>query len=277
MAELRVKYSTSSQPGEVTFISAEDREAAEAARDQAYLARDAAQVAAGTWTAATITEATAETLPVGASATVTMAGPPDARTVAFGIPTGATGAPGDAGAPGAAGGPPSLYGTYAARPAANTVPAATIYYASDIPEAYRSNGAAWAVVQSGGNELGYAESTTDFSTTSTSFVLVPGLSVTCKVGERPVEVTFQGVLNPQVATNWVGVSVFVDGVEYGGTGKTGAGYYLFEHRARTVKVPGLVPGSTHVFTARAAARGTTPNGIVYGSAGTPSSLSVKNA
>jgi len=84
--------------------------------------------------------------------------------------------------------PQNLYGTYATRPAASSVSAGTVYYSSNTLETYRSNGSSWQVVGSGGNELGYAEITSNF-TTSNATVNSPqdvtGLVISIVVPERP--------------------------------------------------------------------------------------------
>ncbi len=84
----------------------------------------------------------------------------------------------------------SLSGTYAARPAANTVQVGTLYYCTNVPEAYRSSGTAWQVVQSGGNMLGFATGAGQ-STQSTGFVAVTGCTATFVAGVRPVKIEFQ--------------------------------------------------------------------------------------
>jgi len=88
--------------------------------------------------------------------------------------------------------PPSLTGTYAARPSASSVRAGTIYYPTNVPEQYRSNGSAWMVIGSGGNELGHAQITTSGAAQGPAAADVPGLSVTFVAGERPVEVELDG-------------------------------------------------------------------------------------
>lgn len=83
-------------------------------------------------------------------------------------------------------------GLYAARPLASAAGIGYVYYATNTLEAYRSNGAAWVVVGSGGSELGYSEISTAFTTSSTSLVDVTGLSFSVTVGERPLILEFEG-------------------------------------------------------------------------------------
>lgn len=96
--------------------------------------------------------------------------------------------------------PLSLEGTKVAMPVANTVPAKTAYFANDENGGtwYRSDGvtaaaspAGWTktspgVLETGGRELAYAEIVSNFTTSSTSAVDVPGLSVNPTVGARPI-------------------------------------------------------------------------------------------
>ena len=97
----------------------------------------------------------------------------------------------------AAGSATTITGTYAARPTAAAAGAGVMYVATNVPEMYLSNGTTWAVVGSGGNELGSATlaAGTAPTTTSGAAVDVPGLSVTFVAGERPVELRFMGDVN----------------------------------------------------------------------------------
>ncbi len=85
-------------------------------------------------------------------------------------------------------------GLYSARPSAATAGAGWIYYATDTQETYRSNGSTWVVV-GGRSELGYAELTSSFSTSSTTFVDVTGMTFTAVAGERPLILEFNGHVN----------------------------------------------------------------------------------
>lgn len=181
-----------------------------------------------------IVSASASALSAGAVPTVVLGGTPSARTLALGIPSGAPG------------GPPSLRGTYAARPAANTVPDATIYYPTDVAEAYRSNGTVWAVVQSGGNELGYAQSTAIFSTLAVvgAPADVPGLTVTFVAGERPVEIR----LNCHVTNQ--GSRYVVPSIVLGGTVRARGSLVptlvdAWQSMYVSARVSGLTPGTSY--------------------------------
>lgn len=140
----------------------------------------------------------------------------------------------------------NLAGTYAARPAANTVPAKTMYFCTDIPETYLSNGTSWAVVGSGGSELASATlAANDIkSTTSTAYVDVPGMSVSFVVGERPIKLECQTELSNTAATNLVQVAFIVNGTQIGqfGTAMPYANATLSFHD--TARKGGLTPGST---------------------------------
>lgn len=88
----------------------------------------------------------------------------------------------------------SISGTFANRPAATAVPSGTLYYPTNVPEQYRSNGTNWITIGSGGNELGYAERLATFTTTTLWPALadVTGLSVTITAGDRPYYVEAGG-------------------------------------------------------------------------------------
>jgi hypothetical protein len=127
------------------------------------------------------------------------------------------------------------------------VRAGTLYYATDIPEQYRSDASTWTPVGTGGNELGYAQITTSQSTASTTGVDVSGLSVTCTVGERPVKVIFDGVLRNTTVGVYARAQILVDGTLTATVG--GPTALASEYRAghREVRVSGLTAGSSHTF------------------------------
>lgn len=84
-------------------------------------------------------------------------------------------------------------GTLASRPAAGTA-GIGFYFATDDNGGtlYRSDGSAWTRIMARGTELGYAEITTDFTTTSTTGADVTGLTITVTVLERPIKVIIDG-------------------------------------------------------------------------------------
>lgn len=148
--------------------------------------------------------------------------------------------------------PVNLTGTYAARPAANTVPVGSVYYCTNIPESYRSDGSAWSVLPSGGTELAYATRATDFVTTSTTAVDIDGLTTTFIVGERPVILHFGGVVKNSLSGAYSLVLLVLDGTQVGAAGGPLGANDAFEAKERSVRISGLTPGSTHTFKARTA-------------------------
>lgn len=169
--------------------------------------------------------------------------------------------------------PISLGGAYGSRPAAAAANKGALYYATDVPETYRSDGTTWSVVGSGGNELGYAQSLVDTSTTSTTGVDVPGLSVTCTVGERPVKVIFQGGLRNDTLGDYARAYIVVDGAQaaIAGGRVAVAGEFMASHAE--ARVSGLTPGSSHTFKIQIVAPigGTTD---LYGLTGDPAFIQV---
>jgi hypothetical protein len=153
----------------------------------------------------------------------------------------------------------SLMGLYAARPAAAAAPN-TVYYATDVSEAYFSNGATWTVIPCGGTELGYAEITAGFSTASSTPVDITGLTVTCKVGERPVVIAY----GANMRNNNVGGFARVYGVANSvlASNLTVAGTMGYLALSRETRVSGLTPGSTYTFKLQMAAL-TTGTADVY--------------
>lgn len=101
-------------------------------------------------------------------------------------------------------------GTLAARPAANTVPAGTTYFATDEGLLYRSNGSGWGTVAPG-QEIGYAEITAS-STSPTDGTRGDGTNPLVLsgvvIGARPVVVqldadTLRESADQGVANVWV--------------------------------------------------------------------------
>ena len=171
--------------------------------------------------------------------------------------------------------PRNLTGTYAARPAATSVKAGTLYFATDVPEVYRSNATIWSVVSSGGNELGRAITTANFGPVSTLYNDIPGLTLSFMVGERPIEVTFDGTIEPGSATNLAQVRIFMDGTtELRNASKTGGGFGTsgYINFAGVVSAGVLTPGTIHTFKAQLSAVGSSPAVYSNNSAASPSVL-----
>lgn len=148
---------------------------------------------------------------------------------------------------------PSIVGTYAARPAANTVPPRTVYYANDLPEEYQSDGTTWRVVGSGGVELAYAEITTAFVRTyngSTADVL--GLTVTWVQPERPVAIEFSGLMSCGSSTPLAWLRLILNGSTLIGVCGTSATQNVSVGRRVRLSpaTHGLVPGQTYTVLAR---------------------------
>ena len=132
----------------------------------------------------------------------------------------------------AAADPTHAAGTLAARPDADEVNAGSTYFATDDGGGtlYRSNATAWtqiaaSVTAAGGAELGYAEITSSFTTTTINAdVDVTGLSVEVTVGTRPIF-----------------VEAFIPVVSHSTTTATLIGLKLFEDATQLQSVNGLTP------------------------------------
>lgn len=243
----------------------------------AVAAAEAAQAAAEDAAAAAYgpTDATVSSLVGSASSTRTAL---DGRyvqgTATQPINRGGTGATTAAAALVALGGAPlSLTGTYAARPAANTVGAGTIYHATDVPEQYRSNGTAWSVVGSGGAEIGHTQIIADGAAQGPAQADVPGITVTFVAGERPIEIAAEVMFSVASSAVTVAMIVMLDGAGVGNdyvfTGTTS----LFVTLKRRVRVSGLTPGTSH--TAKVQVVSTSGTVTPKGVAANPSWIRVK--
>lgn len=118
-----------------------------------------------------------------------------------------------------------LTGTHAARPAASAVGKGSLYACSDHKLIYQSDGSSWTTwidaSGSGGSagnlQAGKVKRTSgDFSTASTSFVDVTGMSVTITTGARRclVAAIVHGQANNVAATSEV--TLDIDGTDQGG-------------------------------------------------------------
>jgi hypothetical protein len=136
-------------------------------------------------------------------------------------------------------------GSYALRPAATSVTAGYIYYATDVHEAYRSDGSAWSVLPSCSSELGYAEMTTSFSTASTAPVDVTGLTVTCMVGERAVVMAYGGAIRNNTTGGFAVLRAVANGVVQSNITVPGTGNYITQ--SRETRISGLTAGTTYIF------------------------------
>lgn len=158
-------------------------------------------------------------------------------------------------------------GTYAQRPAASTM-SGQGYFATDVQEIYISNGTIWRVMPSGGSELGYAQMGTVFTTSSTTLVDVPGMAVTCRVGERPVVVSFGGLMT--TSADFARLYLLCDGNKVGNIlcpNSIGPGGAVSQYntRWREARVSGLTPGQSYLFKLQMLAIGA-GNANLFGSA-----------
>lgn len=163
-------------------------------------------------------------------------------------------------------------GLYAARPSAATLGAGNIYVATDVGnEMYLSDGSTYTVVGGGGTELGYAEITTNFTTTSTSAVDITGLSLTLKFPERPVVMTFQGSSASSVTNGFVIITFVANGVVQSAPAKKSinagdAFSNVYEVHVSAADA-GLSPGDSCVFKLQAATHPSTASTVtIYGAA-----------
>lgn len=171
--------------------------------------------------------------------------------------------------------PAAQTGTYAARPVASGVPLHTLYYATDIPEVYRRiSGPAWTATGSGGNELGNAQITGALTTSSGTLVDATGLTTTFMVGERPIEIRFNGEITHSAAGGETRVSIVLDGSEIAWASACPAGAAKWGTYFATVRVSSLTPGTSH--TAKIQFRVLSGGGTAYvgGNPLNPASISV---
>lgn len=161
-------------------------------------------------------------------------------------------------------------GLYAARPSAATLRAGNVYVATDVGnETYLSDGSTFTIIGGGGTELGYAELTTNFTTTSTSPVDITGLSLSLKLPERPVVMTFQGSSASSVTNGFVIVTFVANGIAQSAPAKKSinsgdAFSNVYEVHVSTSDV-GLSPGDTCVFKMQVATHPSTASTVtVYG-------------
>jgi hypothetical protein len=138
-------------------------------------------------------------------------------------------------------------GIYAARPLAAVSGEGSLYFGSDTREMYLSDGTIWEPV-SGGNEVGYAEISTPYTTTSSSFSDVTGLSFMAMAPERPVVLEFQGHVKNNTGSPQACIfALCVDGVMQQGEKVffvQNTNYFTAYAKAR---IAGLTPGVTYTF------------------------------
>ncbi len=147
--------------------------------------------------------------------------------------------------------PGTYVGTYAARPAANSLGVGALYYADDVKEQYRTNGTSWLVIGSAGNELGYAQAAAGpFSTTSTTYVDVTAVTTTFVVGERPIELKLDGQVANSSTTGISYLSITLDGSERGRGQSVGIATNVWHAISVRARITGLTPGTTHTAKAQ---------------------------
>lgn len=143
---------------------------------------------------------------------------------------------------------PNLYGTYAARPAANAVPAGTLYSANDTKEVYLSNGTAWSRTGINSGRVAYAERTTPYQTTSESFAVVTGMSLVIPACETPAGVQYGGTLQAGVDGVTGVLAPFCDGAQLGQILVSRNGYTSY---SGYVQLPAKTPGTNITVELRA--------------------------
>lgn len=136
--------------------------------------------------------------------------------------------------------------TYASRPAPTDYDR-VIFHATDVKESYVSDGATWTLLPSGGNELGYAETTVTFNVAAGATADVPGMSTTVTVGESDINVSFGGtmVMNFVAPGEYANLILYVDGVYTSQILVRAIGDFILG--TRSVRLSGFTPGSSHTF------------------------------
>lgn len=127
-------------------------------------------------------------------------------------------------------------GLYSSRPSASSF-SGIEYYSTDTKERYLAQGSSWLVLPSGGTELGYAQRTTPFNTSSPTAVDIPGMSLTYMAGENPCVVEFGATLRIPSGNGLL--MLYVDGVQISQIFTDPNGYNT---RSRISRVIGKTPG-----------------------------------
>lgn len=118
-----------------------------------------------------------------------------------------------------------LTGTHAARPAASAVGKGSLYACSDHKLIYQSNGSSWSTwIDASGSggaadnlQAGKVKRTAgDFTTASTSFVDVTGMSVTLTTGARRCLVSVSCVISANNVAATMALTLDIDGTDQGG-------------------------------------------------------------
>jgi hypothetical protein len=137
----------------------------------------------------------------------------------------------------------NLSGTYVARPVATTVSDGTLYFCTNVPEVYRSNGTVWSVVGSGGNELAYAENTASFAVSTINTITdITGLTITFVAGERPVLIKGESLVSNSAAGSTV-LGIYANGANRTSAAYTGAAGSTTLHSE--FRLTGLTAGNTY--------------------------------
>lgn len=170
--------------------------------------------------------------------------------------------------------PGTLFGAYGVRPAANTVRDGVLYYASDTKETYRSSGVAWALVGKGGY-LGSAELVTQFETSSTVLVDVPGLSVTFIAGQGSAKMTLSGECDQTVNNGMVALVAQVNGADGAHVTKNFPVPNQPTSFSRVKELTGLTPGEVYTVKVKMLVGGTGGFGKLMASTYNPVSLIVE--
>lgn len=170
--------------------------------------------------------------------------------------------------------PLSVTGTYSARPVATSLPAGTIYYATDLMEQYRTDGTSWTVVASGGNERGSASITAMYSTSNgiAGPPDVPGMTVTFVAGERPVRFQVDCDLANSIDAHTTSLQVMLDGTVIGTLEASNIGIDRWFTVSKGFRYSGLTPGTSHTVKLRIFVSGGI--GRIGGGSANPSTLSV---
>ena len=127
-------------------------------------------------------------------------------------------------------------------------------------------------IDTGGNEVGYAQATGMQTTTGTALVDVTGLTVTFVAGTRPLSFSLETELTNSVAAGETKAYIVLDGTVIGWISEPAAAMKWRQH-SRTVR-KSLTPGTTHTVKVQLAC--TSGGGTAYlgGDPSSPASLTV---